>query len=167
MVSVKKPSVPVLQATIAEQQRVYDELVESKRQVNIKTLTLGGAGLALFTYLYTGGDLFIPDEIYGRILYVIGAVLALGAEGVLLFAIKPSGRWELPTESEHKLKNLSETSERDYLEYIKDRYIYCFKHNSKHYSKKQRLMNLSFFPLVFGAIILVAIKVLEGALWTV
>lgn len=162
--STQKPSIPVLQATIAEQRRVYDELVDMKRQVNIKTLTLTGAGLALLTYLYSGGNLFIPDEIYGRILYVIGAILTFGAIGTLMYAVKPKGNWEMPTETEEKLKHLSDQDEREYLEYVKNRYIYCYEHNTKYYHSMQRLMSLAFYPLVFGAIILVTIKVLEGNL---
>lgn len=159
-----QPSVPVLKTAIEEQRRVYDELVDSKKHLDIKTLTLTGAGLALLTYLYASGSLFIPEQLYGQILYVVGALLLFGAVGTLLYAVKPSGQWEFPTETDEKLVNLSETDEQAFLIYVKNRYIYCYKHNIKYYSKKQRLMNLSFFPLVFGGIILVGIKVLEGTL---
>ena len=163
-IEVTGPSVEVLKVTIDEQRRVYDELVDSKKHLDIKTLTLTGAGLALLTYLYASGNLFVPEQLYGQILYVIGAVLAFGAVGTLLYAVKPSGQWQFPTETDEKLVDLAEADEQAYLVYVKNRYIYCYKNNIKYYSKKQRLMNLSFFPLVFGGIILVAIKVLEGTL---
>lgn len=133
-----------------------------KQNVNIKTLTLAGAGLAVLTYLYGSGDFFIPDEVYGKIFYAIGATLLVGAVSVLLYAVKPSGKWELPTETKQSLQGLSETDKRKYLEYVKDRYIYCYTENGRYYHSKQRLMNLSFYPLVFGAIILVVIKIFGG-----
>lgn len=156
-----EPSIEVLRITIEEQRREYDLLNEAKHQVATKTLTLAGAGLALLTFLYSSGDLFVPNELYGKVFYIVGAFLTIGAVCVLLYATKPSGRWELPPETS-RLENLDDKDERKYLEYVKDRYLTCYNLNAKHYQTKQRLMNTSFYPLVFGAIILVTIKIFGG-----
>jgi len=155
------PSIEVLRITVEEQRREYDILSDSKHRVANKTLTLTGAGLALLTFLYADGEIFIPTEIYGQIFYTVGALLNIGALATLLFATKPSGTWELPPEID-TLESLDEKDERKYLEYIKNRYITCYKSNAKHYQTKQRLMNMSFYPLVFGAIILIIIKLFGG-----
>lgn len=157
----KVPSVEVLRIAIDEQRRVYDEISNSKHAVAVKTITLAGAGLALLTYLYADGNLFIPDEQYGKIFYFVGALLTLSAISMLLFATKPLGKWMVPTENT-RLKELAERDERKYLEYVSKSYTDCFDHNLKHYHHKQRLMNYAFYPLVFGAIILVVIKIFGG-----
>lgn len=156
-----EPSAGVLRIAIEEQRREYDLLNDAKHRVAAKTLTLAGAGLALLTFLYSSGKLFIPNEMYGKVFYAVGALLTLGAVSVLLYATKPAGRWELPPEVGH-LENLNEKDERRYLEYVKDRYLACYQLNAKHYQTKQRLMNMSFYPLVFGAIILIVIRIFGG-----
>lgn len=163
MPSNKVASKEVLRIALEEQRREYDELTAMKNAVAVKTLTLTGAGLALLTYLYGGGNLFFPQELYGRVFYIVGALLTVGSVSVLLFATKPTGKWELPPQ-DVDLEELTEDDEREYLEYMKRRYLTCWNLNSKYYNMKQRLMNMSFYPLVFGAIILVVIKIFGGQL---
>lgn len=157
----KRPSIEVLRLAVQEQRRVYDEVNIASQQVRVRILTLVGAGLALLTYLYSNqgssNPLFIPSTLYGKIFYMFGLLLTLGSIGLLLFATKPGGTHELPTESVH-LSNLTEKDEYAYLEYLKDRYLQCYQQNSAHYSSKFKLLNLSFLPLVFGATILIVLK---------
>ena len=159
----KKCSKEVLLISIDEQRRVYDELNEYSNQVKVKILTLLGAGLALLTFLYANpsdkeNPLFIPPTLYGKIFYVAGIVLTLGALSILLYATKPGGEHEVPTEVA-VLKDLDTREEYEFLEYVNDRYIACYKVNVSHYQSKYKLLNIAFLPLVFGAIILIVLKI--------
>jgi len=69
--------------------------------------------------------------------------------------------WEVSTENK-KLARLSEEDEAEYLEYVKERYIECYNTNVNTYTRKQNILNKAFFPLVFGAIILVVLNLFGG-----
>ena|SRR5579862_8159721 len=157
-----KPSVEVLRVAIEEQRRFHDELTEAYHGVSVKILTLAGGGLALLTFLYSNpadpkNPLFIPQQLYGKIIYFAALLSTLAALGLLIHGIKPTGQWEVAPETE-ALESLDETDEHKYLLYVKNRYVACFKNNLKEYSFKHKYLKLSFYPLVFGAIILVVIK---------
>lgn len=148
----------VLEIAIEEQRRVYDDLSQSYDHAKIKVLTFLGGGLALLTYLYsTSNDLFVPQELYGQIFYFAGLTLIIGALGNLLSALRTSP-WEVPTESKELRKINGSDSRLDYLRYTRDRYLACWDNNIKVYESKQRTLNISFMPLILGAIILIVLK---------
>lgn len=74
----------------------------------------------------------------------------------LLVALKPV-HWEFPTEKDSLLK-LDFASENDYLKYTRDRYVTCYEMNVPVYEYKHKLFNTGFYPLIFGVIILVILK---------
>ena len=154
------PPEEVLEIAIAEQRRVYDHLCESYQHVKIKILTFLGGGLALLTFLYSDGTTFIPPQVYGRIFYFIGLTLLVSALIMLFVAIRPT-YWEVPTESVD-LRKLDYDSPKDYLNYVKERYLICWDINRKAFQTKQKLLDFAFYPLIFGAIILVVLKIFKG-----
>jgi len=162
---MKKPSIEVLRIAIDEQRREHDELTSAFERLRFKILTLLGGGLALLTFLYSNPNpknpLFLPSELYGKIFYFAGLVLIVGALSALLHATRPSGVWEVAPEAD-KLKRLSEDDQAKYLAYVSKRYLVCYKNNCKEYSTKHKFLNMSFYPLVFGAIILIVIKLFGG-----
>lgn len=157
-VLVERRSVPasVNRIAIDELRRSYDILNKSIDKLQLKTLTFLAATFALLTYLYGGSDLFIPAQVYGRVFYFIGLGLVLAAAIIFLLGLKPA-TYTLTTTIK-KLRNISEKSETDYLEYVKSEYVDSFVHNSKIYEAKHALFNVGFIFLVIGAFILIVIK---------
>lgn len=143
-----------LKLSIDELRRMNDELCSTYISIRNKTLAFIAGSFALLTYLYNGGDLFIPEQLYGKILYFIGLFLCLISIGILFLALHPVV-WRMPTQSK------SYKDKRSYLgllQYIRDEYIEGIGINISHCSNKQKLLNLAFNLLVIGAILLLVIK---------
>jgi hypothetical protein len=159
----------VLHIAISELRRSFDELSKFNSEIKVKILTFIGAGIALTTYLYGGQKegataaqiLFFPKELYGQFMYVVGALSFFGAMITLVFGAHPAGIWEVPTDIK-KLKKLNENNEVKYLEYVKTEYIGSYKNNVKLYEKRVTVLAKAFYPFVFGAMLLIAIKLLGG-----
>jgi hypothetical protein len=150
----------ILRIAIEEQRRVYDWLCVSYEQARVKILAFLGGGLALMTFLYSDRRLFIPHEVYGKIFYFVGLGLILGALGILFHALRAMP-WEFPIETKD-LKKLPTKKKVKYLEYTKERYLICYDINIKAYETKQKYLNMAFYPLIFGAIILVVLNLFGG-----
>jgi len=125
--------------------------------VRVKILTLLGGGLAALTFLYSDGKLFIPAQIYGRIFYFAALAFIIAALTFLVTSLKPL-HWEFPIEDKDLLKIHKVPSKLDYLIYMRDKYMECYTINISAYEYKQKLFNISLYPLIFGVIILVVIK---------
>lgn len=148
----------VLELTIEEQRRVYDWISKGYDQLRLKLLTILGGGLGALTFLYSSGELFIPTtDVSGKIFYFFGLAMTLGAVGVLIVALKPLD-WEFPTENKDIAELDKFETRYDYLVYIKDRYQICYEINISAYNYKQKLFNYALYPLIFGIIILVVLK---------
>lgn len=150
----------ILMIAIQEQHRVYDWISVAYEQVRVKILTFLGGGLASLTFLYSGGDLFIPKQVYGDIFYFAGLTMVLVALMVLVFSLKPL-YWQFPTDSKDLTKIKKYRSKLEYLEYVKESYLECYTTNISAYNYKQKLFNISLYPLIFGVIILVVIKLFK------
>jgi|GEM_PF-1498339 len=147
----------ILEVTIDELRRTLDWLNTAYDTVKNKTLTFMGGGLALLVFLYTGGDIFFPNEIYGQIFYAIGLALVIGALVMLFFSLLPRV-WEFSIDSKD-LDDMNFVDKNHYLQYVKGNYMTAYRCNLKTYQKNHRVLNLSFFPLIIGAIILVVLKI--------
>lgn len=143
--------------TIEEIRRTLDWLEKAYASVKNKTLTFMGGGLALLTFLYSGGNLFFPHEFYGRVFYVTGLILVLGALVMLFFSMLPR-RWEF-TIDRKDIQDMNFQDYEHYLQYVVSNYLTAYEQNLTTYNKNHKVLNLSFYPLVFGAIILVVLKI--------
>jgi hypothetical protein len=149
-------STEIMEVAVEEQRRVYDQLASGYEQAKIKALTFLGGGLAAMTFLYSGRDLFIPDEIYGKIFYYVGLGLVIFAISTLFMSLKRQ-YWEFPTEYKD-LKKLEYPNKKSYLEYVKQRYLECYEINRKAYEYKHKMLDTAFYPLVIGVTILIVLK---------
>lgn len=154
-----EPPIPdeILEVTIDELRRTLDWLNAAYDTVKTKTLTFMGGGLALLTFLYANGDIFFPHETYGRIFYIIGFASVIGALIMLFFSMLPR-IWEFSIDS-NDLEDMNFEDKNHYLQYVKSNYMRAYKRNAKTYGKNHKVLNLSFFPLVLGAIILIVLKI--------
>jgi hypothetical protein len=157
MTTPRMCSPEVLKIAVDEQRRVDDWIAKNYDNVRNKILTLLGGGLASLTFLYSSRQLFIPPEIYGKIFYFAGLSLIILGISTLIHALRPM-HWEFTTEDKdlmniHKVETVTE-----YLLYVRDKYMAAYKTNLHAYEYKQKLFNFSLYPLIFGVIILVVIK---------
>lgn len=155
----------ILIITIDELRRTLDWLDNAYHRVKTKTLTFIGAGLAVLTFLYaTGaesGDVFFPDEAYGRIFYLIGLGFVISSMIMLFVSMLPR-RWEF-TIDRGDLRDMNFEDKLHYLQYVKDNYLLAYETNLKTYEANHRILNLSFYPLVSGAIMLIVLKIFGAA----
>lgn len=149
---------------IDELRRSYDIVGRSVDKLLTKTLTFIAATFALLTYLYNGGNLFIPPQVYGRIFYFVGVSLVITAIVIFLLGLKP--RTYKLTTSIARLKDIKEKTEEEYLEYVKNEYIDSLSINSNIYEGKHRDFSLGFVFLVIGAFVLIIIKTFPGNIST-
>lgn len=145
---------------IDELKRSCDTVNASSDALRVKNLTFIAATFALLTYLYAGGDLFIPVEVYGRIFYFFGLANLIICLVIFLYSLRPTP-WMLTTTIK-KLKDIPEKTESEYLEYVKSEYIECYETNSSNYERKHRIFNFGFILLVVGAFVLLIIKTFPG-----
>lgn len=161
MVKPKQTEPPIddaiLLLTIEELRRALSWLDHAYDKVKTKTLTFLGGGLAVLTFLYASGDLFFPEEFYGRIFYVTGLALMISAIIMLFMSMWPR-IWEFTIDSDD-LEDMNFTDKSHYIQYVKSNYMKAYKSNSITYAKNHRILHRAFFPLVAGAIILVVLKI--------
>ncbi len=161
MVRHKQTEPPIsdetLGVTIEELRRTMDWLSSAYDTVKTKTLTYIGAGLALLTFLYANGDIFFPSETYGRIFYIIGFALIVSALVMLFVSMLPRS-WEFSIDSDD-LDDMNFVDTNHYLQYVKNNYMNAYRRNRRTYQKNHRILALSFFPLIIGAIILIVLKI--------
>jgi len=153
----EKIQIDVLEIAIAEQRRVSDWISTNYEQVRVKILTFLGGGLGALTFLYSNGDLFIPGQVYGKIFYFAGLGMVIASLTILITSLRPR-RWEFTIEDKELLRIHKVESKLEYLKYVRDKYMECYTINISAYEYKQKLFNISLYPLIFGVIILVIIK---------
>lgn len=159
-VRMANPANDVIELAIDELRRIYDSLNHNYDQVKIKILTFLGGGFALLSFLYAGGDLFIPNEPHGRIFYFAGLALILTAMVILFYALRPC-TWYFPTEFKD-LRKLDYKDKNSFLLYVKEEYLDSLIRNGESYELKQRLLNTATYQLIIGAIILVVLNQFGG-----
>lgn len=152
--------IETLTIALAEQRRVYDWISNNYEQVRVKILSLLGGGLAALTFLYANGELFIPAQVYGKILYFAALGMIIISLSCLVLALRPLP-WEFPIADKDLLKIHKVPSKYEYLQYMKERHMECYTINIGAYNYKQRLFNISLYPLIFGVIILVVMKLFK------
>jgi hypothetical protein len=151
----------LLKIALEELRLTYGRLNEAYARARAKILTFLGGGLALMSYLYAGGDFFFPPQIYGRIIYCIAFVLAILGLGLLFYALGTIF-WRVPTEQHYKKMLADHPTKDDFLEFLVDEYVQSLAGNIPKYEKKHMLLNLAFFCLTSGAIILLILKSFGG-----
>jgi hypothetical protein len=150
----------VLELALDELRIIYARLDASNDTQKIRILTFLGAGLALLSYLYGGGDLFIPHENYGKVFYFIGLGLVISSISMFLHNIRPSW-WSVPLETKIP-KILRNKTKIELLETIVEEYIESMGVNIVRYEKKVIYMHSAFFQLLCGGILLLVIKNIGG-----
>ena len=150
----------VLELTLEEMRIIYGRLDLSNDTLKVRILTFLGAGLALLSYLYGGGNLFIPQEQYGRVLYFIGLGLVISSISILLNCIRPSW-WSVPIET-RLTKILRHKNKLELLETLVEEYVESMSSNIIGYERKTKHMHSAFFQLLCGGILLLVIKSIGG-----
>lgn len=154
---------------VEEQRRDYDVLARLFERTETKTYTLLAAAFALLTYLYSSvaekqasfaDRLFIPDELYGVVIYFGALLVFLGSIAILLYAIKVPYKVATAFDNEQEDEKLEDYE--TYLQYMKKRYLRASGINLKAYQRKHSLYNLAFLPLVLSGILLLSIKTFGG-----
>lgn len=164
---VEKPADPVppndvLELSVKELRRLYDKLCRDFDRARNKALALLGASFAFLSFLYSGGNLFIPPQTYGRIFYAIGIAGMLFALFYLISAFRPN-QWPVPTEfKEHR--NLAERykNKNEFLNYVKNEYLATFDEALPLHEKKVNQISASINSLLIGVTILLLIKYFGG-----
>ncbi len=142
--------------SIEELRRMYDEICDHYTGTKNRILTFLAGALGLLGFLYGGGDLFIPEQIYGKVFYWIGLGSYIVATGLLIVAVQPI-LWHMPTDfKEHKKTRYSTLL--DFQEYVIDEYINSISQNQIGDEKKKKLLTIAFALLTLGAIVLVVLK---------
>lgn len=145
-----------LELGLQELRIIYDRLDTAHNQTKLRILTFFGAGLALMSYLYSGQDLFIPAENYGKVFYFMGLGLVISGLSFLLQAMKPIF-WSVPIETKIT-KLFRPKSKVKLLNLLIEEYTESMRFNIGRYEKKILFMNTGFFQLLIGGIILLVIK---------
>jgi len=152
--------VDILELALEELRIIYGRLDDSLATVKLRILTFLGAGMALLSYLYSGNDLFIPDETYGKVFYFLGLGLVVSAIGFLLRGLRTMS-WSVPIES--KLTKIhTHKTKAEALDALVEEYIECMVANIARYENKVTHLNSGFFQLLCGGTLLLVIKSIGG-----
>lgn len=146
----------MLEESIVNYRATNAALDDLYRAVKSKIMIILGGSLALLTYLYSSDSLFLPEQLYGRIIYAIGLGLVLAGISMLY---KASYRriWAFPVD-------IKETRERtfksyiEYLYYVEKNFIEVYEKNSSQYTNVVKWLHWGFVTVVLGAILLIVIK---------
>lgn len=150
----------ILNLILEELRIIYNRLDESQHTLKNRALTILGAALALGSYLYSGGDLFIPTESYGKVFYYLGLGLFISSICFLLQAVRPNP-WAVPIED--KLNKLSRNKTMtSLLNELVENYQECMRFNLPKYERKVYFLSSGFYQLLCGGILLLVIKSIGG-----
>lgn len=150
----------VLKLSLDELRIIYARLDVAQATARLRTLTFLGAALALLSYLYGNGDLFIPAERYGKVFYFLGLGLIISAISLLMHAMRPK-QWSVPIESKMtKLKR--NKTQLELLEQLVEDYTECMLHNVAIYEKQMPYLYSSFFQILCGGTLLLVLKNIGG-----
>lgn len=153
-----------MQVIVEEQRRDYDYLLKIYDRAGAKENVLLTATFGIIAYLYysppdgnTGivQRLFVPQEDYGVVIYIIAAGFFIFALFKLMLNVFGDNKWETAYES---AKN---EYAGDQLQYVKNRYDACHTTNLESYNKRKRDLRFCFYCILVSAIILIVIKTLK------
>lgn len=164
---VKKPSsqggpndansIEILETSIQELQRKYDQVNSVHDQLRVRVLALLTVVAGIATYIFTDVDFFNMSSA-DKFLFAIGSLLLITVFGVLL-RIVSSSVWEMPVELKEIERASSIYKNRlAYLEYIQCDYLIAIRNNIARTDTSGKLFNRSIYGLVASAIILLALK---------
>lgn len=145
-----------------ELRRYYDKISNDYDRVRTKVLTLFGGALVLLSFLYAGGDLFIPEAVYGKIFYVVGLAALVVGVIILAWATRP-GIWAIPGELKEASRLTSRYKDKEeYLEYLRLEYIEGITFCKAKLAAKVQMLDLGGTLVFFGGIMLLIIKYFGG-----
>lgn len=156
-----------LKAIVEEQRRDYDYLLRIYDRAGAKENVLLTAIFGIIAYLYYAGPegahgikerLFIPQEEYGVVIYVIAAGFFVYGLFKLMFNVFGDNPWETAYESSKT--DHTYDSEKTLL-YVKKRYDTIKKTNLKSYNIRRKDLRFCFYTILVSAIILIVIKTLQ------
>lgn len=157
-----------LKTIVEEQRRDYDYLLRIYERAGAKENVLLTATFGILAYLYyTGPDgeatgivqrLFVPQEDYGLVIYMIAAAFFIYGLFRLMFNVFGGNQWETAYESNKA--NYDSDSVKT-LRYFKKRYDQCHKTNLASYKRRTRDLRFCFYCILLSAIILIVIKTLK------
>lgn len=126
-------------------------------QLRTRIITLFAAGFALLGYLYSKpGHWFLPDSVYGIILYALGWAFMLTAF-ITLFLGMHTTVWYYPMDIKD-FKKLKFNDEYEFLSDLRGEYVETITNNSKPYERKQLLFRVGLYTLIMGGIILMVVN---------
>jgi len=156
----------ILQTSVDELRRKYDELCSNYDQLRIKILAFITGELALITLVFATG-IELPHIIYGIVLFLFGAGCIVISFIILLLLLKTI-TWYFPIHPS-TLENQDYRSfptQVAFLEHICKCYSSSLDKNTDTYKNKAGMFDKSLMLVFVGVIILVVIKYGQGVvLW--
>jgi hypothetical protein len=151
----------VNEVVIEELRRVYDHICRDYNEASVKILAHVGGTLGLLAYLYSGGNLFIPDQTYGRVFYATGIGLVLIPVSFLIYTLR-ANVWTLPISRKEIAELDNAYTKTKFLEHTKGMYMKALDEDIPLHNRKQIMLNKLTIPLLAGATILLVLKYFGG-----
>jgi len=148
--------VKIHEKSIEELRREDDWINKNLSETKTKILTFLGGSLAILSFIFANDGFQCPNQMYGKILYLVGLIICFISISLLFIAIQPVS-WQIPTEVKEHV-NLSKKDYLLFLKYIKKTYIETINYNLPQYEKKQKLLTIAALLLVIGSMLLLIIK---------
>jgi hypothetical protein len=156
----------ILQTSVDELRRKYDELCSDYDQLRIKILAFITGELALIAFVFATG-IKVPHVVYGIVFFLCGAG-CVAISFALLLILLTTIIWSSPIHPD-TLENQDYNSfptHAAFLEHICKCYSDSLRKNYKTFSERARLFDKSLMLLFIGVIILLIIKFGQGVvLW--
>lgn len=168
--------IEILRETITDLRRRYDAIYVMYSGIRSQTITFIGAGFTLLGYLYYPTNtscsnfqieknfeilinrLFIPEEIYGKILYALAIFLIFTAMIRLLLSVR-GFRWEFSCHEEKFDDIENKETNLSFLQYMRNSYLRVTKLNLSVYEIRHKIVNESLLMLSVGGILMILIKI--------
>lgn len=156
----------ILQLSVDEVRRKYDELTRDFDQLRVKVLAFISGELALIALLFASG-LPVPRIVYGIFFFLFGIGCITASFIILLFLLR-SILWSSPIHptalERHDYSKFP--TKADFLEFICKCYSVSLEKNSPKLSERAKLFDNALMLLFIGAIIFLVIKYGQGVvLW--
>jgi hypothetical protein len=156
----------ILQTSVDELRRKYDELNSTYDQLRIKALAFITGEIAVVTFLFATG-INIPHIIYGIVFFLFGSG-CIAISFILLLLSLRSVSWSLPIHpkvlEEHDYGTFP--TKVDFLEYICKCYSTSLEKNHPKVEERAKMFDKALMLLFVGVIILLVIKFGQGViLW--
>lgn len=142
-----------------EAKKRYESVDTSFKENRNRMFVLFSGELAVMTFLFSDLLNIMPDELYGRVIFIMACSGIVFSVGLLFIFNRSIFNWPSPIGPLDREKIKQMNNKKEILEYMINDYVNARNDGHKILTRKAKALNLSIQIFILSAIILMIIKI--------